>query len=173
MENNQSNAFEALCSLASKEGWCWKINCTTCGHMYFRYGIHEILLGKHPESSCWVVSAHHPVLLRGGQPSELGSVPSRWKPWPIEEQRHLTEILVTANIWTVASECTYPDWLGYLGLGLKYSEEAEREARAITKSWAPQLLDLRAHIPHAATLLQNILYRSDRVISWRTLEGLE
>ena len=141
--------------------------------MHFRYALREVLYGNHPSSSSWVVNMNHPVLYRGGEPRELGPLPPRWKSWPIDEQHRLSQILVGANIRNIVNTCTYPDWLGYLGLGLKYSEEAEQETRAVTKSWIPQLQEVRAHIAQGCTMLQSILESSDQVLTWRTLEALE
>ena len=166
------NAFDALCELASQERWCWKINCTTCGHMHFRYALHEILIGNHPDSSSWVVSMSHPALNRGSQSSELGSIPPRWESWPLAEQHQLSDVLVGANIATIRETCTYPDWLGYLGLGLMYCKDVERETRALTKSWVPQLLGERDNA-HAQQLLLSILASSEMVLTWEMLEVLE
>ena len=141
--------------------------------MYFRYGLREILLGNHPDAPSWVVSKNHPVLYRGGQPRELGPLPPRWEPWPIDEQHRLGQVLIGADISNIAVSSTYPDWLGYLGLGLKYSEDAERETRAVTKSWVPQLMKLRGHNVRAYDMLQAVQDSDDGVLSWRNLELLE
>ncbi|MDP2834076.1 MAG: hypothetical protein Q8Q28_12455 [Pseudomonadota bacterium] len=166
------NAFDALCSLAAKEKWCWKIYCTTCGHMLFRYALHEILLGHHPDSSSWVVSQSHPVLSRGSQLKELGPLPPRWESWAIGEQHQLAQVLIGASIHDIRSSCSYPDWLGYLGLGLMYSKDAELETRAVTKSWVPQLLEEREGV-HAQQLLRSIASSNNLVLTWRMLEVLE
>ena len=49
------NAFEALCNLASKEHWCWKMYCTTCGTMHLRYSLQEIAKGLSPEDTNWII----------------------------------------------------------------------------------------------------------------------
>jgi hypothetical protein len=165
------NSFNALCELASAERWCWRIHCTTCGHMLFRYGLHVLLLDRHPDSSSWKVSDRNPVLCRGGQPRELGQIPPRWEPWPIAEQYNLLEVLAKADIHDIRQNCTYPDWLGYLGLGLKYTEDAERATRAITNMWIPQLIDERDD-SRAKQLLASIL-SSQAVLTWQHLEKLE
>ncbi len=33
---NKRNSFTALCEYASKNNWCWKLFCTTCGHGAFK-----------------------------------------------------------------------------------------------------------------------------------------
>lgn len=167
------HAFDALCSLAAKENWCWKINCTTCGHMLFRYGLHELARGNHPNAPSWIVSQDHPVLHRGGQPKELGALPPRWTPWPLNDQRQLLQILSGACIRDIRSASRHPDWLGYLGLGLKYSEDAEEEERSVTKSWVPQLLSMYPSESAAASTLASILLDDNRALSWGKLEVLE
>ena len=42
-DNHEDLPFLSLCRLASQENWCWKIICTTCGHMHFRYGFKELI----------------------------------------------------------------------------------------------------------------------------------
>jgi hypothetical protein len=140
--------------------------------MYFRYGLREILLGRHPDSAEWVVTQTHPVLKRGGQPTELGKLPPRSGHWPIAEQELLLHVLAGANIGRIRSICTHPDWLGYLGLALLYSEEAEREARLITKAWVPQLIQDRPQAC-ARELLESILASNEAILTWQNLEALE
>jgi hypothetical protein len=167
------NAFNALCLIAAKESWCWKINCTTCGHMFFRYGLHELARGNHPDESSWIVSKHHPVLKRGGQPSALGVLPPRWTPWPLDEQRQLAQILSGSCIREIKELGRHPDWLGYLGLGLKYSEDAEVESLSVTKSWVPQLVSLVRQDSSAARSLQSLASDGKTSLTWRNLEVLE
>ena len=49
------NKFEELCELASRENWCWKLYCTTCGHMDFRYSFSELADGKSPGEREWQI----------------------------------------------------------------------------------------------------------------------
>ena len=140
--------------------------------MFFRYGLHELLLGQHPDVPEWLVSKNHPELFRGSEPAELGPLPSRWEAWPIAEQHQLVEVLVGANIHNIRAACTYPDWLGYLGLALRYTEEAEQESRAITMAWVPQLMEERDGASAQQTL-RRILASNGNILTWRHLEALE
>jgi hypothetical protein len=36
------NAFEQACITASKERWCWKLSCSTCGHQEFTHFFMEL-----------------------------------------------------------------------------------------------------------------------------------
>jgi hypothetical protein len=39
-----------------------------------------------------------------------------------------------------ANNFKFPDFLGYLGIALRYSEDAEKENRVLTTTWIPQLI---------------------------------
>lgn len=167
-----SQRFESLCTLASREHWCWKMVCTTCGHMLFRYALRHLSLGADPGSSDWVVHRDHPVLRRGSALRELGPIPPLAS-WPIEEQRKLKEMLKTANLSSIAAGCSFPDWLGYLGLALHYTEEAELEDHALTHSWVPQLARLVPDDSPAYKMLAELEADRAKPLTWRHLEAVE
>ena len=163
-----SNAFEALCDLASKEEWCWRFFCTTCGHMYFRYGFRELAHGKHPHSLDWRSGrVHHHDLHR-----DLGPMPPVGG-WPISEQRAIAVVLAGASLKDIASHVRFPDWLGYLGWGLLCSESFERRERLVTKAWIPQLIEMLPEQTHSRATLQELLNDPAGVLTWRHLEGVE
>jgi len=164
--------FEALCKIASCERWCWKMVCTTCGHMLFRYGLRQLALGADPNNSSWVVHSDHPVLRRGVQLRELGPVPPL-SGWPVEEQRSLISTLRAADIRAIASNTSFPDWLGYLGLALRYTEDAEAECRELTRIWAPQLASLVQPESPVWHLMTNLAANESCTLKWRHLESLE
>ena len=65
------NKFEAVCKIASDEGWCWDLNCTTCGNMHFTNAFIEMVLGKSPQDDDWLTRAdvdHKKLFLRYGPP---------------------------------------------------------------------------------------------------------
>lgn len=167
------NAFDALCSLASSENWCWKIHCSTCGHLLFRCGLQELARGRHPDSEQWRVAGRQSVLFRGGNPRELTPEPALWVPWPLDLQERLVQVLAEANVGTISATCGYPDWLGYLGLGLKYTEEAERVTRLVSKSWVPQLLALMPVNAYSRSYLLGLLQDRAPPLSWQALSQLE
>jgi hypothetical protein len=171
--NGHQNAFEALCALASREGWCWKMVCTTCGHMVFRYGFMELSKGKHPDASDWIVhwdnkyQLHRmidPVWGCSGQSDD----PSK------EDQIKLISILSRASILRISRQCRFPAWLGYLGLGLSYTEPVESQAKQLTTSWKPQLLNLITNNTNVMHLLKLTLFDSDHSqLRWQDLERVE
>jgi hypothetical protein len=128
------NQFESLCKLASDEGWCWKLGCTTCWGAHFRYAFLELAVGKSRLDKNWII--HRRIT----QYSKLlGPFPKRFT----EEQKvTILKICNDADISSIASSCRFPDWLGYLGLVL-YPMYFESEAyKALSSSWATQLADL-------------------------------
>jgi hypothetical protein len=162
------NAFDALCELAAMENWCWRIPCTTCGHLYFRYGFRELVRGKHPQSSDWRAGkAHHHRLAH-----DLGPMPSLGS-WSIAEQRALASVLQEASLKDIASHAHFPDWLGYLGLGLLYTEGIEREERILTSAWIPQFLDLLPPNAPLRSHLERIHDEPTGILRWRYLEQIE
>ena len=159
------NAFEMLCRQASRESWCWKLFCGTCGHYCFRYGFKELIEGKHPYSKSWVTRRGiHPSSL----PARLGPVPSAGN-WPIDEQEILSNILSGARISEIASSCHYPSWLGYLGLGLYYTAEVEKKTRGLTRSWIPSICEMISHNESAKTHFDFIFLDQHKVLQWQDL----
>ena len=167
MELHKRDPFCALCVLASREDWCWKICCTTCGHMYFRYSFKELIAGKHPDDSSWIVRQenHHVLNSLGPMPSLSG--------WSLEEQRSLAQILVHTDIGAVHQACRFPDWLGYLGLALAYTEDAEWKDRTITPAMVPRLVALVSGNPSCSCFLEELLSAKDRHLRWRDLKTVE
>jgi len=167
-----NHPFEALCALASRERWCWKIVCTTCGHMLFRYALRQLASGKSPNDEDWLVHKDYPVLRRGSPLRELGPIPPLAS-WPIEEQARLAKILSTADILVIASACIFPDWLGYLGLALHYTEDVERRNHSLTHAWCPQLQRLVRPASVASNMLSKLSMGQEGVLTWCNLEAVE
>ena len=140
--------------------------------MLFRYALRQLALGAHPNKPGWVVRRDYPVLLQGSALQELKQEPPLWG-WPIEEQRQLINVLRTADIAHIASTCTFPDWLGYMGLALHYTEDAEHETHLLTRAWAPQLALLVPSNSLAASLMGDLAGDSTRTLTWRHLECVE
>ena len=171
--NGQQNAFEALCALASRKGWCWKLSCITCAHMLFRYGFMELSKDKHPDSPEWIVNKNNKDQLFG----TLGAVwdrSGRLHGSSKEDQTKLISILSRASLVKIAKQCRFPAWLGYLGLGLSYTEPAEAEVKQLTASWKPQLLKLLLSNTNMMHLLKLTLFDSDESqLRWQDLERVE
>ena len=167
------NAFVALCSLAAKEIWCWKLSCTTCGHGYFRYGFMELSNGKHPDSPDWIVSSNHHSELHGSLGPAWGFSKRRDGPSK-EDQMELICVLSGASISQIAKNCRFPGWLGYLGLALSYTEPIESESKVLTAAWVPQLLELLPTHTSSRKLLESMLLDpKENQLRWQHLEQVE
>lgn len=112
------NHFNALCILASKEKWCWKLFCTTCGHIHFQYSFQELARGKLPSDKDWVVSKfnNHLQTSLGYPQQKLSNI----------QKERLIKTCLDMNIKSLSLTCSFPNWLGYLGLlieTVKYDSE--------------------------------------------------
>lgn len=128
------NQFESLCKLASEENWCWKLSCTTCGHMHFRYAFAELAAGKSPADTNWIIHGR-----RTRYSNTLGSLPRRYSE---EQKASVSQICNQADIRFVARNCKFPDWLGYLGLVLEHMYSNSQSYNELSRSWALQLSEM-------------------------------
>ena len=133
------NQFEAVCKLASDEWWCWDLNCTTCGNMHFTYAFKEMSLGKSPEDDDWLTRAdvdHKKLFAKYGRP--IG--PPFYKvPLPKFIKEKLIKICSEARISNLAKNCSFPDYMAFMGwtlFGLKINSENYEN---LSNNWAEQL----------------------------------
>ena len=82
-------------------------------------------------------------------------------------------MLADASMREIASLARFPDWLGYLGLALCYTEAAEVSVRRLTKAWVPQLQAVCAPNSDVVEQLQFVLDDEMRVLRWHELESVE
>jgi len=162
----ERNAFNALCLLASREKWCWKLFCTTCGHGHFRCALFELAEGRHPEKDGWLTRQRPPASAH-----TLGD----WQTitTAIQQSERLHRLLAGASLTDIAEHCGFPDYLGYLGLALNYTEQLEQRNRLLTPLWSTQLLDIVEKDSSAASMLRKRISLTDRWLTWRDLDGLE
>ena len=168
-ERRSRNAFVALSELASRENWCWRIWCTTCGCMYFRYAFAELVAGKHPDSPDWFVYAknHHQLT------THLGPLPFMDGPWDLQRQQALLEIVGNASMQDIHRSARFPDWLGYIGLVLHFCGSAESRSRTLTTSLCPQFLGMVDQGSVASDYLSRLRDSPQDVLAWRKLELIE
>jgi hypothetical protein len=105
------NPFEALAERAAKAQWCWQIYCTTCGHREFRSGLGALAWGLHPDAVDWDTQLKAALNRYAGGPL-----------WSVNVQERLLHLVSDANMNSIAAVAPFPDWLGYLGLALHYSQ---------------------------------------------------
>ncbi len=135
------NQFEVVCKLASDEGWCWDLNCTTCGNMLFTYAFKQMSYGQSPEDDDWLINKdveHEKLFAKYGRP--VG--PPYYKV-PLSDfgKEKLIKICSEARISNLAENCAYPEWLGYMGwalFGLKIKSE---NYKYLANNWSKQLKD--------------------------------
>ncbi|HIF58417.1 MAG TPA: hypothetical protein EYQ26_02855 [Rhodospirillales bacterium] len=156
------NQFETLCKLASNENWCWNLMCTTCGHMHFRYAFAELATGKSPESKEWIVSRN-----TRGLSNKLGRATRRFTD---DQKDIILSICLNANISSIAQNCKFPDWLGYLGLILNDMHTPANFYKAVSSGWASQLKDLTLPCTPAYILLCEIVDNKDHLLDRYDLE---
>jgi len=180
------NQFEDLCSLASEESWCWKVICTTCGHLHFRSAFLELTQGKSPTDDNWVTSIGNDDIMRSS-----GEFPRRFTR---QQKETLAIICRSANLSTISQNCKSPDWLGYLGLALYHAREnsnlhlhrnsffkyleidnvKEIDAfKRLSQGWAKQLKMLVRRESDAYDRLCEITDEKSRIMTLSDLEACE
>lgn len=127
------NHFQELCEVASKNNWCWKLYCGTCGNFHFRYAFRELAAGKSPRSPRWIIRQNTDIVRK-----HLGKVPHNYSR---EEQENILQICQEADLLFIAFSCKFPDWLGYFGLVLDYTSQLSNYPiyAELSKRWAQQL----------------------------------
>lgn len=163
IRESKRNAFIALCELASKEDWCWKLYCTTCGSMYFRCSFMEMINGKHPDFEGWIIRKDNHQRINMPLPREFSK----------EQQLILLNIVADARVSEITNVAKFPDWLGYLGLVLFFCSTVEKESRLVTKTYIPQLLESVKMENDFSQKMKDILMNPTQVIFWQDLEVVE
>ena len=159
-----TNQFEALCILASDENWCWKLCCTTCGHMHFRYAFSELAMGKSVTDSSWAVRRR-----RTRYTKSIGFIPRNYS----EEQKAIIiGICCNASLSSISDSCKFPDWLGYLGLVLSNTHSAMEAYKELSSNWASQLSSLVSESSPIQLVLRDIAEGS-RLLNLNDLEACE
>jgi hypothetical protein len=158
------NAFEEVCKLASNENWCWKLGCTTCGCLHFRYSFQELARGKSPSDRNWLVYSR-----RTNYAATLGDFPRQYSD---EEKRQVLVICKNASLKRISEECRFPDWLGYLGLILERMNSDLDEYREVSQTWTQQLADIVPTHSYAHDRLDAQL-RAGQLLSLADLEMCE
>lgn len=167
-----TNPFDAVCKLSTDEGgWCWEMPCTTCGNLTFRYAFIEMSLGKSPEEEGWITRNDVDSIDLNKQ---FGSFYDR--PQSSPEKEKIIKICLKASIRYIAENCKFPDWLGYLGLLLYETEEAE-SYNELSINWGRQLKEYVFREDNAEdSELENFfneIINGVRLLKWSDLEKIE
>lgn len=164
------NRFESLSLLAAREQWCWNLVCTTCGHMVFRWGLKALAKGLSPDKPEWLVHSGP-----GQTSTRLAAVNGPVPPsggWPESEQKAVQEAARGCRLDLIAEKSPFPDWLGHLGVLLRYTEDAERDNLLLTRELVPQLAGLVESGSSADTMLRQLLDEKQPLL-WSDLEVIE
>lgn len=155
---SSGNVFEDLCRQASREGWCWNLACTTCGHAKFGDAFEAIMAGSRPGGDA----------RRYAQPA-----PEPADELPFTGEKRLQAACKDADLAAIAATCRFPDWLGYLGLVLAHTPWTEKSSGTLTKAWAPQLLAMVSESSLAHRRLGEIIADDGERLSLSDLELVE
>jgi hypothetical protein len=134
--------------------------------MHFRYAFRELAAGKHPDSPGWVVTKQGDRSFGEG----LGPIPRELS---ADEQRELSQVISEASLTEIRKVAQFPDWLGYLGLGLRYCEGDEFQSGRLTQNLVPQFLEFLEPTSDAARRLTEIRDHSPQMLCWFHLEIVE
>ena len=136
-KNIQRNPFVALCDYASRNNWCWKIFCTTCGHGSFRVAFSKLIHNQCPDDkSFWPYGAENHSLLK-----ELESFNDFWRDSTKENQIKLVSIVAEAKLSDIKDVAKFPDWLGYIGLVISHCPNREAQ-KIISDSFLSQFITM-------------------------------
>lgn len=156
-DSRMRNAFYGICLLADEQKWCWKLQCTTCGHMEFLYAFYQVGLDLNPSDGEWINNRQESqgrhvqydldfVKLDEKNRESVKAELSRMQLMSIPELREgirhsvtLYERLADADILAIAKSCKFPDYLGYIGLALYYLKSIEMEDGVLSRRWGEQL----------------------------------
>ncbi len=138
--------------------------------MHFRYGLYELSKGRHPEETAWRTKRHPPNRFTG----LLGDLQTITE--AIQHSECLHQILSEASLQEIATQCRFPDYLGYLGLGLYYTDQLEQQHRLLTPVWVLQLSEMVEEGTSKAALLRQKSIPdklADVPLIWSDLDGME
>ena len=176
MGETRRNSFEALCEAR----YCWRLGCTTCGNWPLRYDLYRLILGFHPDDADWKGEFVFVEVKTGKGPyreivvwAEKGKFPSSYPECcrDLSEQEQLKLQEVIKGVTIARLNMAEPRWLGYLGVVLKWCEEAESSNRILTRALMPQFAELLSSAQsHVQQSFQHIL---DKHLTWQNLEGVE
>lgn len=166
------NEFEALCELASKERWCWKYPCSTCANVEFRYGFLELAKGKHPSDKDWIMNQDD--ILN----AKVYKFPYEYPfKYPLQDREAILEICLESNLFNISKTCSFPDWIGYIGLVLHYMDDRREEPssfhKEVSRHWARQLKEMVSKSSVMYRRLEQISSNNDYKLDFYDLEACE
>lgn len=90
-----------------------------------------------------------------------------------EERVAVLEVCAGARLATIADQCLFPDWLGYLGLIVHFMHCNDDAYTKTMTLWAWQLRDMVSPDEEICVTLDNAARSSGLLLSFWDLEGVE
>ena len=122
---------------AIENDWCWNITCTTCGHREFYESLNQ---------------------LSNTNRSKLEITQGRKRYGGINSKA-IDEILIQIqklDIVSLSNNAKFPDWLGYLGLILYYTESNHPLYLDLSKHFIKSICEI---LPNNSSTKQKLLYK--------------
>jgi len=88
-------------------------------------------------------------------------------------KKTILDICATANVSTIAEQCRFPDWLGYLGLVLAHMQCEQDAYLNVSARWAGQLRNIVEQGSSIHNRLQQVSSCSDKMLNIQDLENVE
>jgi hypothetical protein len=165
--HNNINAFDALCELASKESWCWKVPCSTCGNYDFRYAFLQLADGKHPSDPNWMDTAFI-------ENHKIYAFPHEYTH---KAEQAVLKTCLESSLMNIGNDCKFPDWLGYIGVVMSHMRPRYNENQdlynALSKLWGQQMQEIIPKTSLIYARLENGLSFSCLSACERALNGEE
>ncbi|MFA6662478.1 MAG: hypothetical protein WCS56_05550 [Bacilli bacterium] len=163
-KNTRRNPFVALCEYASRNNWCWKIICTTCGHSAFRVAFSKIVRNEHPDDDIFWPNGkeNYSVFKERDSYNDFNSGII-----DVDIQLKLARIVADAKISDIQKIAKFPDWLGYIGLVMHYCYN-DKASKILSDSLILQFKELFQANKYMMEYLN-----SKQTLSVRDLEILE
>jgi len=92
--------------------------------------------------------------------------------FPLADQHSLQKTIIECDLDRIACRVPFPKWLGYVGVVLAYTEDAEQRNLEITRALSPQLLRLVGEGTPAGLMLDRLL-NEERPLTWQSLGTIE
>lgn len=136
-KNISRNPFVALCNYASRNNWCWKLFCTTCGHGAFKVAFSKIIHDQHPDDdSFWPRGKSNSDPLQ-----EVDGYRDFWGEASVANQIKFASIIAEAKLSEIQSVVKFPDWLGYIGLVIHHCPSHEAR-KIISDALTPRFVSM-------------------------------
>ena len=171
MDEKIRNPFVALCDYASRNDWCWKISCTTCGHCHLKAGFSKLTHNQHPDDSLFWPNGKSDLdfwkeIYKYNDFQKFGS-----PTYMLSAQMKLANIVSKAKLSDIQAVAKFPDWLGYLGLVIIHCRNIKAQ-RIITDALLPQFISLVKDDLVVVEYLQKKQFE-DELLSTKDLEMIE